>query len=52
MYVDEFLEELKKSNLSQHGWLSEDCLIAEIGGDPLDNTNFFDNAVIVTVLQR
>lgn len=51
MYVDEFLEELKKSNLSQHGWLSEDCLIAEIGGDPLDNT-FFDNAVFVTVLQR
>lgn len=52
MYVDEFLEELKKSNLSQHGWLSEDCLIAEICGDSLDKTTFFDNAVFVTVLQR
>ena len=41
VYVDEFLEELKKSNLSKHGWLTEDCLIAEIGGGPLDNTTFF-----------
>lgn len=43
-YVDEFLKELQKRNLSQHGWFTEDWLISEIGGDPSDAT-YFDNLV-------
>ena len=43
-YVDEFLKELQKRNLSQHGWFTEDWLISEISGDPSDAT-YFDNLV-------
>lgn len=51
-HVDQFLEKLKESKLCKYGWLTQDCLSAEIGGDPFDNTTFFDNTVIVTVLQK